>query len=191
MKPAYDTNIYIYIQIYAKMQKCIMQKCRMAMGNFEQLITSSKQVVNRVKHVQVDEFLFLAKVDIKHFYVVGKHHLIAEAVAKLFSYDPQLHSIIHDVVFFLLDNQFVQSFGSKYKVLEGAGIGLLHAGDLADALKPSSLLLPLLLLRVSSPCMASFFCCSSVAAPRCSSSSGSRSCRVTPDPAAFRSRWLW
>ena len=75
----------------------------------------------------------MVKVDIKDFYVVGEHHLIAENVANLFNSDPRLQSIVFDVAYFLLDNQYVRSLKKLHKVRCGAGIGLLHAGDIADA----------------------------------------------------------
>ena len=115
------------------LSRWVMQKCRLVMKDFTQLISSSKQVVDRIQRVRVDGYLILAKIDIKDFYTVGEHYKIAGAVAKLFSYDKDLCSLVHDVVFFLLDNQYVQSLGSQYQVLRGAGIGLLHAGDIADA----------------------------------------------------------
>ena len=50
--------------------------------------------------------------------------MLAKSVSKLFASDPVLESLVFDVSFFLLDNQYV-----KY----GTGIGLVHSGDLADA----------------------------------------------------------
>ena len=89
-----------------------------------------------VSDLYVGEYCILLKVDIRDFYVVGEHHVLAEAVAGLFP-DSRLRNLMWDAVYFLLDNQYVNvGYGESmesYKVKYGAGIGLVHAGDIADA----------------------------------------------------------
>ena len=112
--------------------KWLMLQRRTLLPGPKHLISSSKMVVDRVSRIAIENnYCVMVKVDIKHFYVVGQHHLLAEALAKLFA-DPMLKSIIFDVAHYLLDNQYIIAGSSRYKVREGCGIGLMHAGNMAD-----------------------------------------------------------
>jgi hypothetical protein len=73
----------------------------------------------------------MVKLDVKDFYTVGDSHILADWTSRLF--EGAERSIVFDVVYFLLEQQFVKWENNTYKVTQGAGIGLLHAGDVADA----------------------------------------------------------
>ena len=113
-----------------------MLQCREVLSGYKHLISSSKVMVREVQRLRFDDFLMMIKLDIKDFYIVGEHHVLSDAVARLFP-DVRLRSLVWDVVYYLLDNQYVADRGAdgetQYKVRYGTGIGLLHSGDLADA----------------------------------------------------------
>ena len=117
---------------YEAHARWLMQLLRGALVGHESLVRSSKDVVQKLADVKIANSLFLVKLDIKDFYVVGQDYRIAELVASLFQ-DRTLRSLVQDVTYFLLSNQYVQHGPDLYKVKQGCGIGLLHAGDLADA----------------------------------------------------------
>ena len=110
----------------------LMAQIRERLRGVNHLMRSSAEVVKRLHHVSVPGKLFLVKLDIKDFYVVGEAHIIAEKVARLFECEKR-RSLIFDITYFLLSNQFVKSGGALYEVARGTGIGLLHSGDVADA----------------------------------------------------------
>ena len=114
------------------LSRWVMRTCREALVGLDHLVPSSKTVVDRVSKIRVGSYLIMVKLDIKDFYVVGEPHMLAEAVAVLFS-DPVVKSTMWDVLHFLLDNQYVKDLDKLYKVRHGCGIGLLHSGDVADA----------------------------------------------------------
>ena len=53
-------------------------------------------------------------------------------MANLFE-EKEVKSLVYDITYFLLSHQFVKCFGDLFRVKQGCGIGLLHAGDVADA----------------------------------------------------------
>ena len=89
-------------------------------------------MVRALKNTRATSDTILVKLDIKDFYVVGEHNTLATHVANLFT-DPSLRSLVMDVTYFLLSNQYVRMGDELYQILVGAGIGLIHAGDVADA----------------------------------------------------------
>ena len=62
----------------------------------------------------------LIKMDINEFYVAGEAHRIAEHVSRLFTSDGR--SLMFDVLFYLLTNQYVSHDGITYRVNTGCGI---------------------------------------------------------------------
>ena len=98
----------------------------------ENLISNSLEAVKRLKEVRAGEKRVLVKVDIKDLYVISLDYKIVEQVTSLFV-DKGLKDLVFKVAFFLLSNQFVKSGKQLRRVRQGCGIGLLHAGDLADA----------------------------------------------------------
>ena len=83
-------------------------------------------------NVRAPESLMI-KMDIQDLDVVAEAHLIAEQVALLFANDTALRSLVFDVTYFLLSNQYVRHDEDVDKVAGGTGIGWLHSGDVADA----------------------------------------------------------
>ena len=106
---------------------------RWVMGKLRGVLRTQRHLVNSSEVVVKDLSKVMCKIDIKDFYVVGKSHIIAEQVSSLFRDDSALMGLIFNVVFFLLENQYVQHEDLVYKVHDGTGIGLLHSGDVADA----------------------------------------------------------
>ena len=115
------------------LSRWMMQKIRGKLKNLPHLIHASKQVVQRIEALEAVRSCILVKVDIKDFYAVGAHHVIAGHVAALFAGDEQLRSTIFDAIFYLLDHQYVKESDNFYKINSGCGIGLLHASNVADA----------------------------------------------------------
>ena len=108
-----------------------MRQLRSVLRLQPHLISSSMQVKTEVQDLEIGERLIMVKCDIKDFYVVGEAHIIAQSLANLFS--GEMSSLVFDVAYFLLANQYVSAMGRTFQMMEGAGIGLLHAGDVADA----------------------------------------------------------
>eukprot|EP00973_Karenia_brevis_P079068 10971680-Karenia_brevis.AAC.1 len=64
----------------------------------------------------------------------GPTELIRDACG-IFTDDKRKKELIQDILFWLLDNQYleVDCSKSKYKVKIGTGMGLKHSGEVADA----------------------------------------------------------
>ena len=60
--------------------------------------------MNRVSSITIEhDYLVMMNVDIKDFHMVGQHHVLAEALANLFS-DAARGIVGFDVACYLLDN---------------------------------------------------------------------------------------
>ena len=67
------------------LSRWLMRVLREILDVHPALVKSSAEVVTAIKDIEVDR-LFFAKADIKDFYVVGRHHRIAEIVSTLFCF---------------------------------------------------------------------------------------------------------
>ena len=110
----------------------LMRMLREALVGHRNLVLNSLCVAKELANLQVPQPCTLVKVDIRDFYVVGESHKIAQQLSSLFQ-DKMLSRLVFDVAFFLLSRQYVKHGRSLRRVKEGCGIGLLHAGDMADA----------------------------------------------------------
>ncbi len=108
----------------------------------EWILRDSRHFADTVKLVRVSEGFKQAGFDLKDFYLSGDPNPVAKIVASNFS-EP-LRSLLHDGIYFLLDNQYVISLscGSAYKCMKGSGIGLLHSGHLSSVLFATSVEIP-------------------------------------------------
>jgi len=84
--------------------------------------------------LELDASSIVAKVDLKDFFLCGQPSNIADCVSRLIENDPELRSLVHRAIFFLLNNQYVISNTLDYtfKCISGSGIGLKISAVLAN-----------------------------------------------------------
>lgn len=88
--------------------------------------------MKQFEKVKIAHTCVFVRLDIRDFYTIGKAFIISEKVSGLFE-DAAERSLVFDITYFLLSNQYISSLGGLFKVLDGCGIGMVHAGDVADA----------------------------------------------------------
>ena len=99
------------------------------------LLYTSDTLVKESERLKPKPSWRVSKLDVKEFYLRGSAETLTKAVSRQYADDAQLSSLLHDVVGFLLDHQYVKSKrlpDSVFKVNRGTGIGLKHSGELTD-----------------------------------------------------------
>jgi len=100
------------------------------------ILKDSMDLVRRLKLIRLSStfpLLKFATIDIKEYFMTGEAFVLAEAASKVF--EGQLRLLMRNILFFLLDSQYVvnSATGGMYKVVLGSGMGLPHSGAVCDA----------------------------------------------------------
>ena len=96
------------------------------------LLPDSAKLVRELSLVGV-RGSYLTKLDVKDFYLRGGFRKLAQTAGAAF--EGSLATLIEDVVFFLLNNQFITSQFYRerlWRAARGTGIGLMMSGELTD-----------------------------------------------------------
>jgi hypothetical protein len=102
------------------------------------LALGSDDAAQKIRGTVVNPRSILLKFDVKDFYLAGDHALIASTVSDWFP-DTKSRKFMFEALSLTLANQFVGEFDSSeqrdvvYHVQTGSGIGMKHAGAVADA----------------------------------------------------------
>jgi hypothetical protein len=108
------------------------------LASCEQIATGSEEVVRKIKNTPVGPRSIMLKFDVQDFYLAGNQQLIAETVSSWFG-EAKLRKFIKSALLVVLGFQFVGGFDytddpcTMYGVQRGSGIGMKHAGAVADA----------------------------------------------------------
>jgi hypothetical protein len=99
------------------------------------IVKDTSTFVDRCRGMSVTSNSRMSTFDLKDFFLSGTPNHIATTISSAFD-DVGLKAVMHDALFFLLDNQFVitQCADSMYKCTRGSGIGLLHSALVASVL---------------------------------------------------------
>ncbi len=104
----------------------------------DHLCFSSEEVATRLRGIATNPRSIFLKYDVKDFYLAGEHMFIAQEVAAELE-DRRERAFVKQALELMLTNQFVaQGFDPNsaqhtlYQVMQSSGIGMRHAGSVAD-----------------------------------------------------------
>lgn len=93
-------------------------------------IRNTKHLVHSLRNLKVGANCYLVKLDIKGFFVSGRHDDLRNTIANLFT--GAYGRMLADVTAFLLAHQFVEEHDTVVQVDVGSGMGCIHNGDVGD-----------------------------------------------------------
>ena len=109
------------------------QVIRWRLNRLAHLCTSTDQALNIIKNTVIRTTDRFVRMDIKDFYMMGKHGLLANLASK--AWPAKMRAEIESQIEFCLSNQFVESPhlpGRAWQVQEGSGMGSICSGELSD-----------------------------------------------------------
>ena len=112
-----------------------LSKClQPAIDDIDFLLKDSFEFVSKVRGRTSPPDTTFIKLDVKDFFMTGKHHEIIEGCAG--HVDPKYERSFRDMCSFILSSQFVKpGFADRaWQVREGTGMGLSCSGDLSNIL---------------------------------------------------------
>ena len=119
----------------AGLAKWVLTVLKQSLRRLPHLVKDSASLVRDLRAMKGDfNGHCFSKIDVKDYYLCGRFRLLAETAANAAS-EGREEACMEAVVYFLLDNQFVESKlipGKLWKATKGTGIGLLMSGELAD-----------------------------------------------------------
>ena len=104
------------------------------LNTYPHIIRNSKHFVEVITKLKYKPTQKICKLDIEHFFMSGQSHELADLATRICDTEhADLQELLHDMILFLTDNQYIQDGQSTYKVEVGTGMGLPHSGAVAEA----------------------------------------------------------
>lgn len=99
----------------------------------DHVLKNSVHLLRQLEGLEVEPTDRLIKIDIADFFMSGNHRELASLATREVS--PVLQQHVQDLLFFILDHQFVAQKGDPervFKVMKGSGMGLICSGEVSD-----------------------------------------------------------
>ena len=130
------------------LSKAIHNVLNPKLASWEFLCRGSTDVSSKLKGLELTPTATFMKFDVRDFYLSGDHEFLINVAVEAMS-DPNEKSFLREGLKVVLSHQFVRSSydGSLsevvFQVQRGSGIGMIHAGSLADTVFAKSVEAPL------------------------------------------------
>ena len=118
---------------FAPMMRFLGRYLRAEVNKHGHIIRNTRHLIESLSKIRIGSMCTLVKLDIKDFFMSGRHDDLVRAVEKCFTDD--FGRTLAAVTRFLLANQYIdnEAEGSElFKVDIGSGMGCIHSGDLSD-----------------------------------------------------------
>ena len=107
------------------------------MANNKSMVKDSDDFMRKVNMTPIPAGYKFMKIDIKDFFMSGRHRRIMQILYSNMSTDDEEQRIALKLIEFVLMNQYVRptnGAGKGYQVVTGTGMGLICAGEISDFL---------------------------------------------------------